>query len=215
MFHKALSLVCDLPEAVLPGNCIALYADDCKSSRIINSASDQNMFQEDLDNLHRWSLRNFMDFNVRKCKIMRIRKKKQPFISNYFLDNSVLEEVNEYRDEYRDLYTDQHLRWNSHIDKVVAKANRMLGLIKRSCRDFEDRKTLKTLYCALVRSNLEYCSVLWSPYTKKGIEKLEKVQKGATKFILRTDDCYGDRLKKLNLLSLGKEAIISRSYFFI
>ena len=43
---------CDLPEAVLPGNTIALYADDCKSSRIINSTSDQNVFQEDLDNLH-------------------------------------------------------------------------------------------------------------------------------------------------------------------
>ena len=27
--------ICDLPEAVLPENCIALYADDCKSSRII------------------------------------------------------------------------------------------------------------------------------------------------------------------------------------
>ena len=88
--------ICDLPEAVLVGNCIALYADDCKSSRIIYSASDQNMFQEDLDNLHQWNLRNFMDFNVRKCIIMRITKKKQPFISYYFLDNSVLEEVNEY-----------------------------------------------------------------------------------------------------------------------
>ena len=72
--------ISDLPEAVLPGNCIALYADDCKSSRIINSASDQTMFQEDLDNLHRWSLHNAMGFNVRKCKIMRITKKKQPFI---------------------------------------------------------------------------------------------------------------------------------------
>ena len=147
-----------------------------KVPRIINSASDQNMFQEDLDYLHRWSLRNFMDFNVRKCKIMRITKKKQPFISNYFLDNSVLEEVNEYRD--LGITTDQHLHWNLHIDKVVAEANRMLGLIKRSCRDFEDRKTKRTLYCALVRSNLEYCSVLWSPYTKKGIEKLEKFKRG-------------------------------------
>ena len=119
--------ISDLPEAVLPGNCIAIYADDCKSSRIINSASDQIMFQEDLDNLHRWSLRNVMDFNVKKCKIMRITKKKQPFISNYLLDNPVLEEVNEFRD--LGITTDQHLRWNLHIDKVVAKANRMLGLI--------------------------------------------------------------------------------------
>lgn len=117
------------------------------------------MFQEDLDNLHRCSLRNFMDFNVKKCKIMRITKKKQPFFSNCFLDNSVLEEVNEFRD--LGITTNQHLRWNLQIDKVtVAKGNRMLGLIKRTCRDFDDRKTLRTLYCALVRSNLEYCSVI-------------------------------------------------------
>ena len=74
---------------------------------------------------------------------MRITKKKQPFIPSYFLDNSVLEEVNDYRD--LGITTDQHLRWNLHIDKVVAIANRMLGLIKRSCRDFEDCKTLRTL----------------------------------------------------------------------
>ena len=85
----------------------------------------------------------------------------------------------------------------------------MLGLIKRSCRDFEDRKTVRTLYCALVRSNLEYCSVIWSPYTKKGIEKMEKIQKRATKFILRSDDCYVDRLKKLNLLSLEKRRLLA------
>ena len=80
----------------------------------------------------------------------------------------------------------------------------MLGLIKINCRDLDDRKTLRTLYCALVRCNIEYCSLIWSPYTKNGIEKLEKVQKRATKFILKTEDCYADRLKKLNLLSMEK-----------
>ena len=116
-----------LPEVVLPGNTIALYADDCKSSRIIDSASDQNLFQEDLDNFHQWSSRNFMDFNVKKCKIMRITKKKQPFTKFWFLDNSVLEEVSEFRD--LGVTTDRQLNWNLHIDKVEAKANRMLGLI--------------------------------------------------------------------------------------
>ena len=148
-----------------------------------------------------------MDFNVKKCKIMRITKKKQSFISNFFLDNSVLEEVDKFRD--LGINTDQHLRWNLHIDEVVTKANRMLGLIKRTCRDFDDRKTLRTLYCALVRSNSDYCSVIWSPYTEKGIEKLEKVPKRTTKFILRSDDCYADRLKKLNLLSLEKRRLFA------
>ena len=114
-----------------------------------------------------------MDFNVTKGKIMRITKKKQPFISNFFLHYSVLEEVNEFRD--LGITTDKHA--NLHIDNAVAKANRVMGLIKRTCRGFDDRKTLRALCCALVRSNLEYCSVIWSPHTKKGIEKLEKVQK--------------------------------------
>ena len=95
----------------------------------------------------------------------------------------------------------------------MAKANRMLRLIKRSRTDFEDRKTLRTLYHALVRSNLEYCTVIWPPYTKKGIEKLEKVKKRATKFIARTDDCYADRLKKLNLL-LEKRQLLADLTFF-
>ena len=90
--------ISDILEAVLPGNTIALYTNDCKRSRIIDSASDQNLFQDDLNNLHQWSSHNFMDFNVKKCKIMRITKKKQPFTSNFFLDNLVLEVVNEFRD---------------------------------------------------------------------------------------------------------------------
>lgn len=120
--------ISDLPEAVLPRNTIALYADDCKSSRIIDPASDQNLFQENLNNLHEWSSRSFMDFDVKKCKIMRITKKKQPFTSNFFLDNSVLEEVNELRDSVGIAH---YCRSNLHIDKVVAKASRMLRLIKR------------------------------------------------------------------------------------
>ena len=38
---------------------------------------------------------------------------------------------------------------------------------------------------------------------------MEKVQKRATKFILRTDDCYADSLKKLNLLSLEKRRLLA------
>lgn len=43
--------ITDLPEVILPGNTIALYADDCNCSRIIDAADDQDLFQQDLDNL--------------------------------------------------------------------------------------------------------------------------------------------------------------------
>ena len=54
----------------------------------------------------------------------------------------------------------------------------------------------------MVRSQLEYCTVVWSPQTARNINKLEKIQTRATKFILKTDDDYDTRRKQLNLLSL-------------
>ena len=199
--------ISDLPDVVLPGNTIALFADDCKISRVIDDASDQFCFQRDLDNLHQWSIRNAMVFNVKMCKVMRLTKKRQPFVSNYSLDNSPLEEVKEFKD--LGVTTTDNFNWNSHIDIIVSKANRMLGLIKRTCRGLDNTKTLRTLYCALVRSNVEYCSVVWSPYTKKNIENFEKVQRRATKFILKTEDNYETRLKKLNLMSLKNRRILA------
>ena len=84
-------------------------------------------------------------------------------------------------DEFQDLgvITDHHLTWNSHVNCVLAKANRMLGLIKRKCKGLNDLKTLRTLDCSLVRSNLEYCSVVWSVYSRNNIVKLHGVQRWA------------------------------------
>lgn len=80
----------------------------------------------------------------------------------------------------------------------------MLGLIKRTCKGMDDPKTLRTLYWSLVRSNLEYCLVVWYPYRKRNIDKLEGVQRRATKLILKSDDSFDICLKKSNLMSLEK-----------
>ena len=99
--------ISDLPEVVLPGSTIALYADDCKCSRIIDTAGDLELFQQDLDSLHQWSVRNFMNFNAKKCKIMKITKKSQLLTSSFFLENSEQEEVKEFKD--LGIITNHHL----------------------------------------------------------------------------------------------------------
>ena len=115
------------------------------------------------------------------------------------------------------LLTNLKLSWNSHIDKISSKANKVLGLVKRNCRELRDEvSTLRTLYCALVRSQLEYGSVVWSPFTARNITKLERVQHRATKFILKTeDDDYQVRISKLNLLSLEHRRFLFDVLFFI
>ena len=197
----------DLAEVVCSTSTIALYADDSKMFRIINCDDDQTIFQNDLDKLYQWSLCNLMNFNSKKCKIMRITKKQVPFTSKVNLNDTVLDEVKEFKD--LGILTDNNLSWNSHIDMITAKANRMLGLIKRTCRDLKDESTLKTLYCSLVRSNLEYCSVVWCPFTKRNVNKIERIQRRATRFILKSNEPYDVRLSRLNLLTLAKRRFVA------
>ena len=46
------------------------------------------------------------------------------------------------------------LSWNHHIDTITAKANRMLGFLRRNCARDLPSKAVKSLYLALVRSQL-------------------------------------------------------------
>ena len=86
--------------------------------------------------------------------------------------------------------------------------NKILGLIKMTCKGFQDVFTLRILYLSLLRSQLESCSVVWSPHTSRNIAKLEQIQRRATKFILKPNDDYEQRRKKLNLLSLEQRRFV-------
>ena len=99
--------ISDLPEVISQESSVALYADDCKAFRVVNYPNDLMMFQDDLASLCTWSQQKRMTFNVKKCKLMRITQKKQPFRSSFTLNGSVLEEVHEFRD--LGLLTNRHL----------------------------------------------------------------------------------------------------------
>ena len=64
----------------------------------------------------------------------------------------------------------------------VNKAYSMLWLIKRNFKDIS-AEAFVSLYKHLIRSHLEYSNSIWSPHKKSDIEKLERVQKRATKMI--------------------------------
>ena len=94
-----------------------------------------------------------MTINTKKCKIIRITRKKSPLTGVYNIEGQPLECVNVYKD--LGLFTASNLSWNQHVDRITAKANRVLGLVKRTCRDLNDVDTTRTLYCSLVRPLLE------------------------------------------------------------
>ena len=58
-------------------------------------------------------------------------------------------------------------------------------------------------YCILVRSYLEYANAVWGPHYKMDQQKVERVQRRATKLIQHIKDLsYGEGLHYLNMPSL-------------
>ena len=95
------------------------------------------------------------------------------------------------------------LDWNTHINNVVKKCNRKLGLIKRTVGFNAPVNVTKALYLALIRSDLEFGSCLWSGTSRHNVECLEGVQRQVTKFIMHFPDLdHRERLCQLNLLPL-------------
>ena len=59
------------------------------------------------------------------------------------------------------------------------------------------------MYKVIVRPHLEYCIQAWRPYRKKDIDKLERIQRVATKMIPELRDLsYESRLVERGLTTL-------------
>jgi hypothetical protein len=80
MFHVVdpllfLIYINDLPEKL--HSSAKLFADDCLLHREINTTSDTNKLQEDLDMLQKWESKWKMAFNADKCFVIRAGTKRK------------------------------------------------------------------------------------------------------------------------------------------
>lgn len=108
-------------------NRIALFADDSKCSIVIESLQDCKSLQKDLDGLHRWSVNWHLKFNTSKCEVLTVTRKHLPFRYDYKLSNSLFKHVSEVKDLGVTISSD--ITWDTHINSIFAKANRMLAFL--------------------------------------------------------------------------------------
>jgi hypothetical protein len=120
---------------------------------------------------------------------------------DYLMNGKVLQNCNKIRDI--GIMVDSKLNWNYHIENCVSKANKIMGLVKRTLGFTAPVVVKKQLYVSLVRSGLEYCSQVWSGTTSQNVLLIERLQRSATRYILQRPDLdYKDRLKQLDILPL-------------
>lgn len=151
-----------------------LFADDLKIYRSIYSSEDCGRLQSDVDGLYSWSQMNGLDLNIKKCHSISFYRSHHPIECNYNIAGVVLDRVGDIRD--LGVTLDRSLTFVNHINSITCTGYRNLGFVSRNCKEFSCQ-TFKLLYCSMVRSGLEYASVLWSPYYQVHVQAIEGVQK--------------------------------------
>ena len=133
----------DMPNRVTSD--IQLFADDTKIYRRITTGDDNEALQDDLANLEAWTQLWQLRFNAEKCKVMYIGQHNSRHEYTMKRDNTdiVLSRTTEEKD--LGVFMDPSLSFSTQVERVVSKANRMLGLIRRSYT-YLDGPSLTAIY---------------------------------------------------------------------
>lgn len=191
----------DLPQLI--DSKILLFADDLKVFRKIHKQEEARQLQRDIETIVNWCRTNHLQLNVSKCNVMSFTRRHESTFQhfNYNINGASLNRVTTLRD--LGVMFDTKLTFQQHIKNITTKAYRMLGFIARSLNKFIQLHTYKILYFAYVRSNLEYCSPVWSPYYDVHVNSIEKVQKRFTRSIFKKFHYPAEKYNVMRDVRLG------------
>ena len=198
-----LIYVNDMPEGVK--SYMNMFADDAKIMKRIRNMDDCNALQRDLDKINEWSRTWQMEFNTNKSCVMRMGRSKYRPHKNYQLGRSTLVEVGEEKD--LGVIVQNNLSPEKHINGIFGKTYSMLQSIGLAF-NYLDENMMRKILTTLIRPQLEYASVIWSPYMKKHVKKLERVQRLATRMIPQFKELpYEERLSRMELSTLEERRV--------
>ena len=160
-----------------PGVDCSLYVDDfviCYRSKHMNTIERQ--LQQCLNKLEKWTTENGFKFSTAKtqcvhfCQLRKLHD--DPVLNLYGVQIPVVEAA-----KFLGVIFDRKLSFLPHIKALRTKCLKALNLLSVLAHtDWgADRKTLLRLYRSLIRSKLDYGSIVWGSARKSYIQMLDPI----------------------------------------
>ena len=195
-----------------------MYADDTAfyfAHHCISEVSDA--LNHDLSNVYKWLCANKLSLHVGKTNSLLIcNYQKRRFLPTTELNVNLQENKLTQNDQlsYLGVDIDASMNFNSHINNLVKKVNRAIGVLKY-CSKFVSRETRITLYNSLVLPHFDYCSTIWSNASTTHIVRLQRLQNRAMRCILNAPPRahIEDMLSSLKWMSIRQRMCYVRLVF--
>ena len=220
-----------------------LFADDTSCLAENKNLPDLiNFVNEELQKIANWFRSNKMAVNISKTKFIIFRTKgKQiniadtPVLFNnndlnghqdpnniFKLERVFLDNDNPEHQTYKLLgvHFDEYLNFDKHTSYICAKLSRSLYCIKRASNKLS-KKSLLSLYYALIHPHLLYCINILSCTSKSNLSQLQIMQKKAIRIITKSkvNDHTGplfkaNKILPFDLLSLQAKLLFMHSIHY-
>ena len=145
--------------------------------------------QKTIDRVMKWAMRNGFKFSIDKTVCVRFHvantQKWQPdYTPEFKLGSQTIKCEKEAK--FLGLIFDRNLSFKSHITNLKRKCQKALNLLKVVSHQHwgADKKTVLILYRALVRSKLDYGSVVYGSARPSYLKTLEPIQNQALRLAL-------------------------------
>ena len=161
---------------------IRLFADDtCLYISVDNRNDAAEMINRDLANVQSWADQWLITFSPPKTKTLLISNKSTINAHpDLILQGHIISSVPQHK--HLGIVLNHNLRWNAHINDVVARCTKKINLMKQF--KFElDRKSLEIIYLSFIRRSVEYGDVLFAGTYGSDLCKLDRLQVEAMRIV--------------------------------
>src|ERR1700733_679094 len=157
---------------------LSLFADD--SAVYLGNKSVKWLeiqIQKSLDAIEKWCNENGFKISIAKTTgVLFTRKMNQKFKINLKVGDKYIKMDN--KAKFLGVIFDSKLNWNSHIEYIIEKCKKRLNLMRAVSGNSwgASKKSMLTIYKALIRPILDYGDVAYASASKTTLNKLNHIQ---------------------------------------